>query len=70
MRRLGGKAEEARALAYLLYAESNKRGWQEEARGYNDLVVSWSGIQGQVAVSGDLETGGDVLIEFGRQSAS
>ena len=42
--RLGGKAEEARALAYLLYSEANRRGWASEALGYNDLVASWSDI--------------------------
>jgi putative DNA methylase len=43
--RLGGKAEEARELAYLLYQEASKRGWTGEAAGYNDLVVSWPDIQ-------------------------
>jgi putative DNA methylase len=43
--RLGGKAEEARELAYLLYQEASKRGWTAEAAGYNDLVVSWPDIQ-------------------------
>jgi putative DNA methylase len=49
VRRLGGKAEEARALAYLLYQEANKHGWFDEARGYNDLVAAWAAIQKAVA---------------------
>ncbi len=49
VRKLGGKAEEARALAYLLYTEANKRGWAAEARGYNDLVASWADILAKVA---------------------
>jgi putative DNA methylase len=41
---LGGKAEEARELAYLLYTEATKRGWTAEAAGYNDLAVAWPEI--------------------------
>ena len=45
VRRLGGgKAEDARALAYLLYTEADKRGWTAEALGYNMLVVEWPAI--------------------------
>lgn len=49
VRRLGGKAEEARALAYLLYTEADKRGWTEEALGYNNLVAEWPAILAAVA---------------------
>jgi putative DNA methylase len=44
VRRLGGKAEDARSLAYLLYAESDRQRWAAEAGGYNNLVVLWPDI--------------------------
>ena len=38
---LGDKAEPARALAYRLFTTSDRKGWAEEARAYNSLVVLW-----------------------------
>ncbi len=55
--RLGGKAEEARALAYLLYTEANKRGKAEEALGYNDLVAAWPDLVKAAAESAGPEQG-------------
>lgn len=52
VRRLGGKASDARALAYLLYTEADKRGWTDEAQGYNSLVAEWPAILAAVAESG------------------
>ncbi len=56
-RRLGGKAEDARALAYLLFTEATKHGWANEALGYNNLVVAWPDIQKAVAASQELQQG-------------
>lgn len=54
-RRLGIKAEEARALAYLLFTEATKRGWSEDALGYNNLVVSWPDIVKAAAAIQELQ---------------
>ena len=39
--RLGGLGDAARGLAYRLYQVADRKGWAEEARAYNALVVSW-----------------------------
>jgi putative DNA methylase len=41
----GGRSEEARALAYRLYAICERKGWAQEALAYNTLVASWSDVQ-------------------------
>ncbi len=41
LKKLGGVAEQARDLAYRLYMTCERKGWAEEARSYNALVVSW-----------------------------
>jgi len=46
LRQLGaGRREDARALAYRLYAVCERKGWAEEALAYNALVVSWPEIE-------------------------
>ncbi|MEI7879695.1 MAG: DUF1156 domain-containing protein [bacterium] len=40
-----GKAEAAQQLAYRLYTLCERRGWAEDARAYNELITSWSGIE-------------------------
>jgi len=42
---LGGKAEAIRQLAYRLYTLCERLGQAEDARAYNDLITSWSGIE-------------------------
>jgi putative DNA methylase len=43
--RLGsGRSEEARALAYRLYAVCDRKGWAKEALDYNSLVIAWPEI--------------------------
>ena len=44
VRRLGGIGEVARDLAYRLYAICERRGWSEDALGFNALVTSWPEI--------------------------
>jgi len=39
------KAESARQLAYRLYTLCERKGWAEDARAYNELITSWSGIE-------------------------
>ena len=43
--RIHRQAEPIRALAYRLFTLCERRGWTEDARGYNDLVTSWSQIE-------------------------
>lgn len=45
------KAEAARQLAYRLYTLCERKGWAEDARAYNELITSWSGIE---AAAGEL----------------
>jgi putative DNA methylase len=40
-----GKAEVTRQLAYRLYTLCERQGWAEDARAYNELITSWSGIE-------------------------
>ncbi len=42
--KLGGVGEAARDLAYRLYQVSERKGWADEARAYNALVVAWSDL--------------------------
>lgn len=40
-----GKAEATRQLAHRLYTLCERAGWAEDARAYNEIVTSWSGIE-------------------------
>jgi putative DNA methylase len=40
-----GQSEAAKELAYRLYSICEKRGWNEDALAYNNLVSSWPAIQ-------------------------
>ena len=42
-------AQNARVLAYRLYALANRRGWSDEERAYNVVVTSWPQIQVEAA---------------------
>lgn len=50
--RMPAQAEPMRALAYRLYTLCERKGWAEEARAYNELVASWSGIEQASANAG------------------
>lgn len=39
------RAEQIRSLAYRLYTLCERKGWAEEAKGYNELITSWAGIE-------------------------
>ncbi len=47
--KLGNHAEIARELAYRLYTLCERKKWAAEAKAYNNLVVSWSGIESHSA---------------------
>jgi putative DNA methylase len=46
---LGGKAEAVRQLAYRLYTLCERQGRAEDARAYNELITSWTGIEAAAA---------------------
>lgn len=48
---LSGKAEAIRQLAYRLYTLCERLGQAEDARAYNDLITSWTGIETTAAAS-------------------
>lgn len=49
LRRLGGLGDVARDLAYRLYVICDRRGWAEDALGYNALITSWPEIARRAA---------------------
>jgi putative DNA methylase len=56
LRRLGGDfGEQAKELAYRLYVICERKGWAQEALGYNGLVVAWPEIARQVAGTPEAE---------------
>lgn len=55
-----GKSEAVRQLAYRLYTLCERKGWAEDARAYNELITSWSGIE---SATGDEEPIQGVLFE-------
>jgi putative DNA methylase len=59
---LKGKAEATRQLAYRLYTLCERQGWSDDARAYNELVTSWSGIEsaaGDVSIPDQLNLFGE-----------
>ena len=48
-RDLGGNGDQAKELAYRLYAICDARGWAQEARRYNALADAWSEISAEAA---------------------
>ncbi len=40
-----GHTEATRQLAYRLYTLCERQGWAEDARAYNELITSWTGIE-------------------------
>jgi putative DNA methylase len=59
---LGGKAEAVRQLAYRLYTLCERLGHAEDARAYNELITSWTGIEsaaGESAVVPQLDLFGE-----------
>ena len=49
----GGASEDARGLAYRLYAICERKGWAQEGVPYNTLVSSWSHIQDQTKAASE-----------------
>jgi putative DNA methylase len=64
--RLGGLGETARDLAYRLYQLAERRGWTDEARAYNALVVGWADLSRGGEAAGS--TAGPAQAELGLES--
>ena len=45
MRLLGGFADRARQLAYVLFQKATDKGWADEASVYNGLITAWPVLQ-------------------------
>jgi putative DNA methylase len=45
LRHLGTRQAAIRQLAYRLYTDCERKGWADDARAYNELVVSWEHIE-------------------------
>jgi len=54
---LGGKAEAVRQLAYRLYTLCERIGQAEDARAYNELITSWTGIESAASAASTEEQG-------------
>ena len=54
---LGGKAEAVRQLAYRLYTLCERLGQAEDARAYNELITSWTGIESAAATAPKADQG-------------
>lgn len=47
------QSESARQLAYRLYTLCERQGWSEDARAYNELITSWTGIESAAGAAPD-----------------
>lgn len=45
LHRLGGYADRARQLAYVLFRKATDKGWADEAGAYNGLITAWPSLQ-------------------------
>jgi putative DNA methylase len=54
--RMPERAEPIRNLAYRLYTLCERKGWADDARAYNELITSWSGIESAAQAAGLLNT--------------
>jgi putative DNA methylase len=58
---LGGKAEAVRQLAYRLYTLCERLGLAEDARAYNELITSWTGIESAASAVPSEKTQGSLF---------
>lgn len=52
LHRMGGYADRARQLAYVLFQKATDKGWADEAGAYNGLITAWPTLQA-LTVNGD-----------------
>jgi len=53
MAQLGGTAERARSLAYVLFKKATDKGWADEAGAYNRLIAAWPDLRAAAPSSDD-----------------
>jgi len=58
LHRMGGYADRARQLAYVLFQRATDKGWAEEAGAYNGLITAWPTLQ---AMGGSGDAQGSLL---------
>jgi len=61
---LGGKAEAVRQLAYRLYTLCERLGQAEDARAYNELITSWTGIETAASSASTRKSAGQSEFEY------
>ncbi len=66
---LGGKAEAVRQLAYRLYTLCERLGQAEDARAYNELITSWTGIEAAAASARKSSPSQGTLFELNEQGS-
>jgi putative DNA methylase len=55
------KAESTRQLAYRLHTLCERQGWADDARSYNELITSWTGIEVAAGAVPAEDTQGDLF---------
>jgi len=63
--RIGGVGEVARDLAYRLYVLAERKGWTEEARASNALVVAWPDLTRGVESARSVQAAGPAQASLG-----
>jgi putative DNA methylase len=58
---VAGQGESVRQLAYRLYTLCERKGWAEDARAYNELITSWTGIEQAVSTSDQAKKQGELF---------
>jgi len=56
--RMPERSADIRRLAFWLYTLCERKGWAEDARGYNELVTAWHAIEASSHVSGQINVQG------------
>jgi len=52
---LGGYADRARSLAYVLFKKATDNGWAEEAGSYNGLIAAWPDLKAAASGSSEVQ---------------
>jgi putative DNA methylase len=52
--RMPERSSDIRRLAFWLYTQCERKGWAEDARGYNELVTAWSAIEAASHEAGEI----------------
>lgn len=58
--RMPERGADVRRLAFWLYTLCERKGWADDARGYNELVTAWQGIELASQEAGEIHTTGNL----------